>query len=249
MESLEYQIEEFLNIDYGWGHGSGDGYGSESTGYGAGSNSGNGSGFDSGTGSGDGFGSGSCSIYSCGCGNGYDSCSDFIVNDDGEESLGFGSEDLTEFCGHKVYFIDNLLTIIYSIHNNIAKGAILQRDLTLKDCYIAKVGNYFAHGGSAQEAFRYAMNKYQNNLSEEDRLQLFVKEFPNYNEKYKASELFDWHNTLTHSCKLGRESFCRDRGIDINTDQFTIAEFVEITKDSYGGKIINKLKKYYEREN
>lgn len=66
-----------------------------------------------------------------------------------------------------------------------------------------------------------------------------------YNGKYDASDLFVWHNTLTGSCRFGRESFCKEREINIDTDQFTIAEFVELTKDSYGGHIINKLKDYY----
>ena len=141
--------------------------------------------------------------------------------------------------------IDGIATIIYSIHNNIANGAILRKDLTLAKCYIAKVGDYFAHGDSAKDAVTEATNKYQSNLSEAERLQMFVDAHANYNGKYKASDLFVWHNTLTGSCKLGRESFCKEHGIDVESDQFTIAEFIELTKDSYGGNIIIKLKDYY----
>ena len=48
-------------------------------------------------------------------------------------------------------------------------------------------------------------------------------------------------HVLTGSCKAGREAFCRDNGIDIENDTFTIHEFVSLTKDSYGGETIKKL--------
>ena len=141
--------------------------------------------------------------------------------------------------------IDGIATIVFSVHNNIANGAILRKDLTFAKCYIAKVGDFFAHGDSAKDAVTEATNKYRSKLSEGERLQLFVDSHANYDGKYDASDLFVWHNTLTGSCRFGRESFCREREINIDTDQFTIAEFIELTKDSYGGNIIIKLKDYY----
>ena len=181
---------------------------------------GDGSGYGSGSGSGDGSGSG------YGYGSGY-------------------GDGITMVNGNKVYIIDGIATIIYSIHNKIANGAILRKDLTFAKCYIAKVGDFFAHGDSAKDAVTEATNKYRSNLPEGERLQMFVDAHANYNDTYKASDLFVWHNTLTGSCRFGRESFCREREINIDTDQFTIAEFIELTKDSYGGNIIIKLKDYY----
>ena len=193
-----------------------------SSGYGSGDGSGYGSGY------GDGYGYGYGDGYGSGSGDG-----------DGD------GDGVTMVNGNKVYMIDGIATIIYSIHNNIAKGDILRKDLTFAKCYIAKVGDYFAHGDSAKDAVTEATNKYQSNLSEGERLQLFVDSHANYNGKYKASDLFVWHNTLTGSCRFGRESFCSEREINIDTDQFTIAEFIELTEDSYGGDIINKLKDCY----
>ena len=60
-------------------------------------------------------------------------------------------------------------------------------------------------------------------------------------KKYSAKDLFIWHHILTGSCKFGREIFCKDRNIDINKDEFTIYEFIDLTKDSYMGEIIKKL--------
>lgn len=44
---------------------------------------------------------------------------------------------------------------------------------------------------------------------------------------------------------MGRESFCKDKGIDIDSST-TVREFVELTKNSYGGETIRKLPEVYE---
>ena len=59
--------------------------------------------------------------------------------------------------------------------------------------------------------------------------------------RFVYKELFTWHHVLTGSCKQGRESFCKQHGIDLDGDMFTIHEFVGLTKDSYGGDIIKRL--------
>ena len=50
-------------------------------------------------------------------------------------------------------------TIIYSVHGNIARGATINSDLTLADCYIAKYEDYFAHGETAKQAMADAQCK------------------------------------------------------------------------------------------
>ena len=42
---------------------------------------------------------------------------------------------------------------------------------------------------------------------------------------------------------MGRESFAKDHNINIQTDTFTIYEFIELTKDSYNGENIKLLLK------
>ena len=75
----------------------------------------------------------------------------------------------------------------------------------------------------------------------EERIDKFKEHFSDFSKKYSAKELFTWHHILTGSCKAGRESFCRDRQIDIDKDSFTVYEFIEITKNSYGGEVIRQL--------
>ena len=142
--------------------------------------------------------------------------------------------------------IDGVTTLIYGVRGNMATGVIVQRDLTLKPCYIAKVGNFFAHGDTAHQAAQDANRKYLQNIPAEERIKAFIEAHPNKSEKYPASGLFEWHNTLTGSCRFGRESFCNERGINVEKDNFTVIEFVNLTKNSYGSEVINKILEMYE---
>ena len=213
------EIEGFLKINSGNGFGNGYGYG-----FGNGFGSGDGSGFGFGDGSGFGFGDG----FGDGSGDG---------SGDGN---GSGS-GIKSFCGKKIYLIDCVQTIIESVRNNIARGYILQKDLTLTPCYVVKGNNQFAHGRTLHEAFEALQDKLYDDSTEEERLSKFREHFTDFGKKYPAKELFTWHHILTGSCKTGRESFCKDNGIDIENDTFTIYEFIELTKNSYKGEIIREL--------
>ena len=221
---MEEQIKEFLSIPYiiygngyrnvseeGYGYGNGSGYGSVS---------GHGSGNGSGSGSASGYGNGSL---------------------DGSE-YGYGNGDgIKIFNNQNVYQIDNIATIISSIRNNIARGFILQSDFTLTPCYIVKQDNYFSHGSTLKGAFESLQEKLYQNASLKERIIKFKNKFVDFKAKYPASELFIWHNILTGSCKMGRESFVKDHNINIQTDTFTIYEFIELTKGSYNGENIKLL--------
>ena len=78
----------------------------------------------------------------------------------------------------------------------------------------------------------------------DDRINEFKKIFDK-SIKYTATEFYKWHNRLTGSCKMGRDLFVANKEIDIDHDTFTVSEFIEITKNSYGGEIILKLKEHY----
>lgn len=232
MESLKEQIKRFLNIDviYGSGCGAGDG-----SGYGCGF--GFGDGYGSGDGSGDGSGSGD--VYGCGYGRGSGSGSGF--GDGSGSGFGFGVKELN---GETVYMVDDVPTFIDSVYGNYAKGRILQSDLTTKECFIAKVyGRYFAHGETLKQAFDDAMNKSFQDIPEDERIARFKEQYPDYDVKIPARELFDWHNRLTGSCEMGRNNFVRNHGIDVDNDSFTVREFVELTKNDYGGDTICKILK------
>ena len=182
-----------------------------------------------GYGYGDGSGYGSGYGYGSGDGDGY----------------GYGSGDgVKEVNGNTVYIVDNVPTIIMSVRDNIAQGFILQRDLTQTPCYIVKEQNTFAHGSTLHDAFSSLQEKLYDGSTEEERIEAFRKKFPEYDTPYPNRDLFAYHHVLTGSCRMGRENFCKDKGIDLDGST-TVREFVELTKDSYGGDVICKLPEVY----
>ena len=247
---MENVVENFLKVsldsNYGYSSGHGSGSGSDSgSGYGYGSGHGYGDGYGDGDGSGygdgDGYGSGSGNRWSSGSG---------YSNGDGSGSGNRWSEgcvdivrhgDIKTFNRQPVYIIDGLPIILTAMHNNIANGYMIKEDLTLKHCYIAKVGGYFAHGYSVRQALSEAQSKYQRRKPIEERLADFNATFPYRNKKIPAKELYKWHNILTGSCEFGRREFCKDHEIDIDKDLLTVNEFIALTVNEYGGNIIKQL--------
>lgn len=226
-------IEQFLfnSSDCGYYYGEGDGYGYED---GAGDGSGSGAGYCSHYGDSNGSGIFSDNYgYGCGSGSGYG------------YGYGYGYGDgIRQINNQKVYIIDGLQTIIESVKGYYAKGFILQDDLTLRPCYIVRRGNYFAHGDTLKKAFNDANLKHTQSLSIEERVSMFTSKFKP-NTKYPAMQFFEWHNTLTGSCEFGRKQFCRENGINIETDVMTVAEFIGLVKNSYGQDVIKLLQKEY----
>lgn len=224
METLEDRIKVFLSLSYGYGDDYGSGYGD-----------GSGYGYSDGSGYGYSSGSGYGYSYGDGYGYGYGSGSGYSYGD---------SYGVKEVNGDTVYIVDDVPTIIKSVRDNIAQGFILQRDLTLKPCYIVKEQNMFAHGDTLHDAFTALQEKLYDDSTEEERIEAFRKKFPEYDTLYPNRDLFAYHHVLTGSCRMGRESFCKDRGIDLDGNT-TVREFIELTKDSYGGDVICKLPEVY----
>ena len=73
-----------------------------------------------------------------------------------------------------------------------------------------------------------------------ERIADFKNEFKS-GIKYPASEFFKWHHILTGNCELGRREFCRQHNIDLDKDVYSIEEFIQLTKNAYGGDIIKQL--------
>ena len=170
------------------------------------------------------------------------------------DGSGYGSGDgsgygdgIKELNGDKVYVIDDVQTIIKSVHDNIAQGFILNNDLTLQPCYIVKEQNKFAHGDTLHDAFMSLQEKLYDGSTEEERIEAFREKFPDYDTPYPNRDLFAFHHVLTGSCRMGRESFCKDKGISLN-DSTTVRQFVLLTKDSYGSATIRKLPQAYGKD-
>jgi len=236
---MEDRIKQFLSIVSGSGSVSGSGYGD-----GSGSGYGYGSGYGSGDGSGYGYGSGSGSVSGSGYGDGYGSGYGYGYGDGSGSGDGSGygyGDGIKSINGNSIYVVDNIPTIITNVKGNIAEGFILQSDLSLTPCFIAKENNQFSHGNTLHEAFESLREKLYDDSTEEERILKFKEHFSDFSKKYSAKDLFIWHHVLTGSCKAGREAFCKDKGIDVDNDRFTVYEFIELTKNSYGGEIIRKL--------
>lgn len=209
--------------DGGGGHGYGDGYG-------IGDDSGNGNGVGDGNGNGHGIGHGCGHGYGYGCnGNG---------NGNGG---GDGADDISKFNDETVHIINNVPTIITRLKDNIAKGFILNQDFTLTKCYVVKRDNLFAHGENLRDALKSLQDKIFRNMNIEERIEMFMEEF-NLTDRYPSMKFFEWHNKLTGSCEMGRKAFAKNHGIDLETDTFTVSEFIELTENDYGSKAIKQLK-------
>ena len=220
MEMLEDKINKFIAIDAELDNTSGYGN-SRGAGLGFGLGDGTGYNYSSGDGSSDGYGYNTCS----GDGRGFS----------------FG---VTEINGLKVYIIDDSPTIITSVRANVAQGFLLKSDLQTIPCYIVKEKNVFAHGSTLRSAFNCLQEKLYEDSTEEERIEAFKKKFPEYDVKYSNRDLFTYHHVLTGSCKMGRETFVANRGLSLDGET-SIREFVELTKDSYGGEIIKRLPTAY----
>ena len=243
MESLTDKIARFLERGYGSGSGSG-----RSSGSGSGRGSGSGSGY--GFGSGDGFddGSGSGSGRGSGFGSGYGSGSGYGYYGDGSgfgSGYGFGSGDgsgsgsgISKINGMDVNEIDDVPTIITSVHGGLAKGAILRGDLQLIPCFIAKVDDHFAHGETAREAVETARAKAFEDMPQEARIEAFLQEIEP-NKAYPTMTFYVWHHRLTGSCEMGRKAFAKDHNVDLD-GKMTREEFFALTKDAYGASIIRE---------
>lgn len=233
MEMLEDKIRAFSAISTGDGAGYGAGYGFGVGGYG------------------DGYGilnydkngtdgvvwdvAGPDANIGCGCGFG------------SSYGYGYGSGDdlgVKEINGNIVCIIDDIPTIITSVRNNIAKGFIVKNDLQFEPCYIVKENNQFAHGSTLKDAFMSLQEKLYDDSTEEERIEAFMKQFPEYDVKYDNMDLFVYHHVLTGSCRMGREAFMSNKGLSLD-GKTSVREFVKLTQDAYGGDIIKKLPETY----
>ena len=197
------------------GYGDGSGYGS---GYGSGSGSGYGSGY--GSGSGDGYG------YGDGYGDGY--------------GYGYGLKSL---CGEPVYMIDGVPTIITGLRGSVAMGFIVMTDLSKRKTFVVKGGGKFAHGEDLHAAQAALEEKLFDDMPIEEKLEAFREKFTP-GEAYTVADFYDWHHRLTGSCSQGRDAFAQDHGLSMS-DAMTPEEFINLTKDAFGGRIIRQLAEHY----
>lgn len=246
MEILEDKINKFLSLDNGkgWGYGNG---------------AGNGDGYDNGNGygnddcnvygdNGKGYGKGNIKNYDNGKGYGYGEGYGYGVGY-GDGCWGDGKSNgrgISEINEYKVYAIDGIPTILVNVHGNLAQGFTLRANVILVPCYVAKVGNFFAHGKTAKEALSQAQEKYDECKPLDERIADTINKYPTLNTVVPHSELYILHHVLTGSCKFGRDEFAQAHNLDPDKGSMTMREFIELTRDAYGGDAIRQLEKGYE---
>ena len=129
-------------------------------------------------------------------------------------------------------------TVIERIHGTVAQGMIIRKDLTTWPCFIARVGNCFAHGSTAREAYNDAQEKDLQSRPVEDRIAEFIASHPDPDSEY--GDLFKWHHILTGSCEFGRKEWCKQHGL-MPTDSITVRQFLLDTCNDYGGNVIRMV--------
>ena len=222
MENLINFISSGYGYGDGYGHGNGYGYGF-GNGYRCSVCDGDGGGYGYGNGNGNGRD----------CGNGNDNGNGY-GNSNG---YGYGIKKIN---GMDVVKIDDIPTAIKKIKGNIAFGYVFEK-MQLKPCYVVKQDNMFAHGETVKEAFAALQEKLFDNMTVDERINVFLKEIKS-NTEYPAKTFYDWHHRLTGSCEFGRNQFVKNHNIKLD-QLMTVEEFIELTKNDYGGKIIKELEK------
>ena len=182
-------------------------------------------GYGYGDGSGYGYGDGSGYGYGDGSGDGYGS--------------GYGS-GIKSFNGEPVYRVDGVNTLIRSVRGNAAHGAILNSNLTITPCYIVTQDGVFAHGETLREAMEALRDKLFDDMAEDELIDMFLRE-TDREKAYPTQYFYDWHHRLTGSCDMGRKQFARDHGVDLEQGMMSLTEFLELTKDAYGGEVIRRV--------
>ena len=236
MDSLT--VQEFLKVEFnGSGYGSGSGYG---YGYGDGSGSGYGDGDGDGDGDGSGYGYGDGSGDGSGYGDGSGDGDGYGDGDGSGDGDGYGLKSL---CGEPVYMIDGVPTIITGLRGSVAMGFIVMTDLSKRKTCVVKGGGKFAHGEDLHAAQAALEEKLFDDMPVEEKLEAFREQFTP-GEAYTVADFYDWHHRLTGSCTQGRDAFAQDHGLSMN-DAMTPEEFIDLTKDAFGGRIIRQLAEHY----
>jgi hypothetical protein len=197
------------------------------------------------TGDGDGSGSG----YGYGIKNCIHSCNRQLRYACSTPGSGYGYgyvSGIKSICGMAVNMIDGVPTIITHLHGNVAKGFIVDSDMSMTTTFVVKGQNLFAHGATLAEAVAALEEKIMENLPVEERLKAFKAKF-SPGKTYTVAEFYDWHHRLTGSCTQGRDHFAQEHRLSMD-DPMTPEEFIQLTKDAYGGAVIRQLAEYYGEE-
>ena len=78
-----------------------------------------------------------------------------------------------------------------------------------------------------------------------ERIKKFIETFGSIDSEHSGKEFYYWHHILTGSCRMGRDEFCKAHNVDL-TKKYTVKYFLNLTKESYGGNVIELIEKSYK---
>ena len=134
--------------------------------------------------------------------------------------------------------IDGINTTIQCVRGDIARGFIVNDDLTLTKIFVARIGDTFAHAESAKAAIESCRLKLLLDSDPTERVAMFLK---TAKLSYSGHELLGIHRALTGACIAGQQAFVKNQGIDLDRN-YTLPEFCDITIGAFGGSVIRILK-------
>ena len=211
--------------------------------------------------SGNGYGNG----LVCGYGSGR-GCSEFIHTKNNKCGYGFGCNqahryigtvnangivcssrdenefDILTYNGEPVYVVDGIPCVFQSIHDTLAKVAVISKtDFTSQTAFIAQFNGFFAHGETVRDALLSAKEKYYRNIDfEAKKAELKALFSRSADKKLSVRTLYEWHGMLTGACCFGRDEFIRTHTFKYD-DRLTLKEFVNLTAAHFGGEKIKEL--------
>jgi len=154
---------------------------------------------------------------------------------------GYGDEiKIQSYKNDPVHYIDGIPCVFQSIKEEYALVEVI--DMTsfgTKKMYVAKRYGLFAHGDTLKEAVEQVEEKWIASKTVEEKIEQFKTKFKK-GMFYSASLFYDWHSLLTGSCKSGKDMWVNQNRIDLNA-QMTVEQFIELTKNAYGGDVIKRL--------
>ena len=152
---------------------------------------------------------------------------------------GYGVK-IKQFKGNKVYHVDDIPCIFKSVHENYASVEVIDvNSFELKKAFIGKYKNCFAHGETIRDAIGDARSKYYQSLNFDEVKEKLLAEFKEKG-KLTVKELYNWHGILTGSCRFGRSQFQTEHNLK-DDDLLSLEEFIELTKNAFGGDKIRNL--------
>ena len=166
---------------------------------------------------------------------------------DSGESLGLGSGSgegegytLMILYGRIVHYIDGIPCLPVSAHGDtMAVDVIDEQDWTLSRAYVARWQGEAAHGETVRKAVEAARNKYFARMGPGEKKRQLLDLFAEKG-RLTVKELYAWHGRITGSCEFGRSRFQEEHGFK-DDDTLSLEEFVELTRNAYGGDLIASL--------